>query len=57
MTRAQRRLVITSARRRTLFGQTMENGPSPFLEGLPRDAFIDASARPRRKRGGQLTLF
>jgi DNA helicase-2/ATP-dependent DNA helicase PcrA len=57
MTRAKKRLVLTSARRRSLFGQTMENAPCPFLEGLPKDALAEAAPRSPRKRKSQLTLF
>lgn len=56
MTRAKERLVLTCARRRTLFGRTVENGPCPFLAGLPGDVIVDVTGRrPRRAR--QLALF
>lgn len=57
MTRAKQTLLLTSARRRTLFGRTMENGPCPFLAGLPSDAIVDVSSRAPRRRGKQLDLF
>lgn len=57
MTRAKQRLLLTSARRRTLFGRTMENAPCPFLAGLPGDVIVDVSSRAPRRRGRQLGLF
>jgi DNA helicase-2/ATP-dependent DNA helicase PcrA len=57
MTRAKHTLLLTAARRRTLFGRTMENGPCPFLAGLPRDVIVDVSGRAPRKRARQLPLF
>lgn len=57
MTRAKQRLLLTSARRRTLFGRTMENGPCPFLAGLVGDVIVDVSGRPAGRRARQLTLF
>lgn len=58
MTRAKERLVLTTARRRFLFGQTLENPLSPFLAGLPRDVIAPASGPPSpKKRAKQLGLF
>jgi len=53
MTRAERVLYITAARRRTLFGKSLRTGFSPFLDVLPADASYlerivrDAPKRPR----------
>jgi DNA helicase-2/ATP-dependent DNA helicase PcrA len=57
MTRARHTLLLTSARRRTLFGRTVENGPCPFLAGLPAGVIVDASFQAPRRRGRQLDLF
>jgi DNA helicase-2/ATP-dependent DNA helicase PcrA len=56
MTRARQRLVLTSARRRTIFGRTLEGGPCPFLAALPPDLLVDVSSGPRRPRARQLPL-
>ncbi len=61
MTRAQRKLVLTHAGRRFLFGQATENRPSRFLEDIQAalKELREARARPRRPReeGMQLSLF
>lgn len=57
MTRAKKRLVLLSARRRTLFGRTMENGQCPFLEGLPKDALVESEAPAFKRRVKQMALF
>lgn len=61
LTRAQRQLVLASARRRFLFGQAMENPPSRFvadieavLKEVHEMAQRPAAARPE---GQQLSLF
>ncbi len=61
MTRARRRLVLTHAERRLLFGRTMENGLSGFVEDI-ENALREASEAYRRRRpgpidDGQLPLF
>lgn len=55
MTRAKARLVLTCARRRTLYGRTIETRPCPFLRDLPADLFAERRARPRKAR--QLSLL
>jgi ATP-dependent DNA helicase UvrD/PcrA len=57
MTRARHRLVLTSARRRRLFGRMVENRPCPFLEGLPPDLILTRAEAPRPRRARQLPLF
>jgi DNA helicase-2/ATP-dependent DNA helicase PcrA len=57
MTRAQQRLVLTAARRRTLFGRAQENGPSPFLEDLPPTWVAAPVEPPRKPRTQQLSLL
>jgi superfamily I DNA/RNA helicase len=56
MTRARRRLVLTAARQRTLFGRTTDRAPCPFLAPVPPDLLTDVVAAPRRPRARQLTL-
>ena len=61
MTRARRRLVLTHAERRLLFGRTMENSLSGFVEDIEA-ALREASQAGRRRRpgpagDGQLALF
>lgn len=57
MTRAKRRLVLTTARRRVLLGRAMENGPCPFLEGLPPGLLSELRVKGRRRRPKQLSLL
>lgn len=57
MTRAKKRLVLLSARRRLLFGRMMENGQCPFLEDLPKDALLESGAPAVKKRAKQMALF
>ena len=57
MTRARERLVLTAARRRTLFGRTLETRPCPFLAPVPRDLLIDVATTRRRPRARQLSLL
>lgn len=61
MTRARERLILTSAKKRSLFGQTMKNGPSPFLndieEALKEFHKRQQKARRTNKARAQLTLF
>lgn len=62
MTRAQRRLVLLHARRRTIFGQRMQNEPSRFLLDI-EEALKELKAAARRKQRKaaveelQLSLF
>jgi superfamily I DNA/RNA helicase len=57
MTRARQRLVLLAARRRTLFGRTIEPAPCPFLETVPRGRLADHVTAPRRRKPRQLGLF
>ncbi|MBX2997800.1 MAG: UvrD-helicase domain-containing protein [Caldilineaceae bacterium] len=61
ITRAGRKLILTHARRRVLYGQAMENNLSPFVEDI-EEALLElrqAQARPRPKAAEnvQLSLF
>ena len=56
MTRARERLVLTAARRRTLYGRTVETRPCPFLAHLPKELIVDLASAARRRRGRQLSL-
>jgi ATP-dependent DNA helicase Rep len=56
ITRAQRRLIMTYARRRKRFGETLECEPSRFLEELPAEALewegrVELSAEETKARG------
>ncbi len=54
ITRARRRLTITYAGSRTLFGQTRYLERSQFLEDLPKDVIkLEGSPRAARSAGGQ----
>lgn len=57
VTRAKRRLVISHARRRYLFGATLPGGLTQFLADVPPHAVtrVDLGRDPRR--GWQLSLF
>jgi len=57
MTRARARLVLTSARRRTLFGRTVDAEPCPFLLGAPAELFVDTRSAARPRRAQQLPLL
>jgi DNA helicase-2/ATP-dependent DNA helicase PcrA len=62
MTRARDVLVLTTARRRFLFGEVREASSSPFLSEIPAELLVDVSPSTpdRRKKGPkerQLTLF
>ncbi len=64
MTRAQQKLVLCHARRRMLFGQTMENAASRFvgdieaaLKTVQEAAPRRAKAAPMRAEDAQLSLF
>jgi DNA helicase II / ATP-dependent DNA helicase PcrA len=56
MTRARKRLVLTAARRRTLYGRTIETRPCPFLTHLPRELLREIASAGRRRRARQLTF-
>jgi DNA helicase II / ATP-dependent DNA helicase PcrA len=57
MTRAKHRLVLVAARRRSLFGRTIESRACPFLDDLPAGLLVDQhkAAQPRRPR--QMSLL
>jgi DNA helicase-2/ATP-dependent DNA helicase PcrA len=57
MTRARRRLVLTSAHRRRLFGRQVDCAPTPFLEGVPAELISVRRTAPRPRRARQLPLF
>lgn len=57
MTRAKKRLVLLSARRRTFMGRTMENGRCPFLDDLPKGFILESAATGFKKRAKQMALF
>src|SRR5690606_26227498 len=45
MTRAMERLYLTCARQRTLFGQTLFNEPSRFIDEIPGELLEDLNER------------
>jgi DNA helicase-2/ATP-dependent DNA helicase PcrA len=56
MTRARRRLYLTSAMSRTLWGQSAFNSPSRFLQEVPEDMLeLAASSRPGSSWGAGAT--
>jgi len=61
MTRARDLLVITTARRRFLFGEVRDAQASPFIGEIPADLLEETAAAPGRKKKGpkekQLPLF
>jgi superfamily I DNA/RNA helicase len=57
MTRAQQRLILTSAHRRNLAGRTAENRPCPFLGDVPADLLATSRSAPRRHKARQLSLL
>ena len=52
MTRAQQRLILTAAHRRTV-----ENRLCPFLDHLPAELLVESRAAPRRRQARQLSLL
>jgi DNA helicase-2/ATP-dependent DNA helicase PcrA len=52
ITRAKRQLVLTHARRRAVFGQTMYQSPSRFLREIPDELFHDGAAAQRTGLAG-----
>jgi DNA helicase-2/ATP-dependent DNA helicase PcrA len=61
MTRAQERLALRSARKRLLYGLTVENAPSRFIGDI-EDALkalkqMEARRKEPKEEPGQLTLF
>ncbi|MDJ0764087.1 MAG: UvrD-helicase domain-containing protein [Myxococcota bacterium] len=59
ITRAKRLCVISYAAKRTLFGQALPGGPSPFLSKVPPTAIVRTSCTlpPRNPAAKQLKLF
>jgi superfamily I DNA/RNA helicase len=57
MTRAQQRLILTAAARRTLGGRTVENRSCPFLDDLPAVLLTTSRTTPRRRKARQLSLL
>jgi DNA helicase-2/ATP-dependent DNA helicase PcrA len=61
MTRARDLLILTTARRRFLFGEVREAQASPFIRDIPADLLEEITPGPDRKRKGpkekQLPLF
>ena len=57
MTRAKTRLVLASARSRTLFGRKIASEGCPFLAHLARDLFQEIPLRERRRPPRQLSLL
>jgi len=60
MTRAREKLVLCHARRRMLFGQTMENPPSRFIDDIQAALKVLQEAQARRRpkvEDPQLSLF
>jgi DNA helicase-2/ATP-dependent DNA helicase PcrA len=53
ITRARRRLYLTHAWSRTLFGGTQYNPPSRFLDEIPSDLVRDVEGHRRASRGGR----
>ncbi|MDD9371286.1 MAG: DNA helicase PcrA [Acidimicrobiales bacterium] len=53
ITRARRRLYLTHAWSRTLFGGTQYNPPSRFLDEIPADLVRDVEGHRRASRGGR----
>ena len=54
ITRARRRLYLTNAWSRTLFGGTQYNPPSRFLDEIPEDLVRDVEGHRRASRGGRV---
>jgi len=61
LTRAKEKVILTWAKKRTLFGQKLIQSPSPFLENieafLKNQIIIEGAKQPLRPRKKQLTLF
>ena len=53
ITRARRRLYLTHAWSRTLFGGTQYNPPSRFLDEIPEELVRDVEGHRRASRGGR----
>ncbi len=59
MTRAQQQLILLHARKRVLYGQRMENEPSPFLHDIAaalKELKSMAGRKPKKERPEELQL-
>ncbi len=57
LTRARERAVLTWSRRRTLFGQRLSQGPSPFIQEIPAPLIEVVEAVAPKPRQVQMSLF
>jgi DNA helicase-2/ATP-dependent DNA helicase PcrA len=59
LTRAREQLFLTRARRRTLYGQTLEQNLSPFVADIEAQLkkHITSQGKPQKPQQEQLTLF
>jgi superfamily I DNA/RNA helicase len=60
MTRAQKRLILSHVKRRSLNGRVLEMKPSPFLDAIPNDLCetLDRGGwKPKKRTYKQLELF
>ena len=59
LTRAREQLFLTSARRRTLYGQTLDQKSSPFVAHIEAQLknHLTSEGKPPKPRQEQLTLF
>ena len=57
MTRAEDRLFLSRAARRSWRGEPRELPPSPFLRDIPAELLIQQTAAPARPRAQQYKLF
>ena len=59
MTRAQQQLVLLHARKRVLYGQRMENEPSPFLNDIAdtlKELKAMAGRKPKKEQPEELQM-
>ncbi|GAW91557.1 DNA helicase PcrA [Calderihabitans maritimus] len=57
MTRAQKRLYLTHARRRTLYGNLVSNPPSRFLEEIPEELITSPGGQEKEEETDKKTAF
>ncbi len=57
MTRARQELHLSFAKRRTLFGEVRQHGPSPFLAQMPPGLLQTEKTRTRQHKARQMGLF
>ena len=55
MTRAQSRLLLTSAARRRVFGEYQSTEPSRFLEEVPKELVLETPSYTRARSFGTST--